>query len=189
MQSAMNKEEMRERVRARVADISGEKRSADDAAIYERVITLSEYENAEKVFVYIGVGNEISTEALIKKLLSDGKKVSVPLCRGKGEMDAVYIPSLSSLSPGRFGIPEPVACGIVASPEELDLIIVPGVAFGIDGTRLGRGGGYYDRFLNKAKNAAKVALCREAALEETVPVEPHDEKVDFIVSERRVIKI
>lgn len=185
----MNKKEMRELICARVSEIPEDKRFSEDAAIYENVISLPELAAASRIFVYVGVGREVRTDALIEKLISDGKRICVPLCHGMGKMDAVYIPSFDSLKPGRFGIPEPRECGEKALPEELDLIIVPGVAFGIDGTRLGRGAGYYDRFLSRAKNAKKIALCREAALNETVPTEPHDEKVDIIVSERRVIKI
>lgn len=185
---AMNKSELRELMRIRVSEIPEEKRLSQDAAIYENAMSLSEWEKAKNVFVYVGVGCEVRTDALAERLISDGKQVCVPLCRGKGEMDAVYIPDLDCLKPGRYGIPEPETCGVKAIPEELDVIIVPGVAFGIDGTRLGRGAGYYDRFLSRAAKAKKIALCREAALEKTVPTEPHDEKVDIIVSEQRVIK-
>lgn len=185
----MNKKEMRELMRARVSEIPEEKRFHEDTAIYENTMSLSEWTLAGNVFVYVGIGCEVSTGVLIEKLISDGKRVCVPLCRGKGEMDAVYISSPDALRPGRYGIPEPQECGEKALPEELDIIIVPGVAFGLDGTRLGRGAGYYDRFLSRAEKAKKIALCREAALEESVPTEPHDEKVDIIVSERRIVKI
>lgn len=185
----MNKSELRELMRIRVSEIPEEKRLSQDAATYENTISLPELEKVKNIFVYVGVGSEVSTAALIEKLISDGKRVYVPLCREKGEMDAVYIPALNCLKPGRYGIPEPQGHGEKASPEELDVIIVPGVAFGIDGTRLGRGAGYYDRFLSCAVKAKKIALCREATLEKTVPTEPHDEKVDIIVSERRIIKI
>lgn len=189
MQYAMNKKEMRSLMRERISEIPVDKRLSADAAIYENAMALSEWKSARNVFAYVGVGCEVSTDALIEKLISDGKRVYVPLCRGNGEMDAVYIPSLDSLKPGRYGIPEPRECDEKAFPEGLDIIIVPGVAFGLDGTRLGRGAGYYDRFFNRAEKAKKIALCREAALCETVPTEPHDEKVDIIVSERRIIKI
>ncbi len=185
----MNKKQMRALMRTRVSEIPENERLSEDAAIYENAISLPEWKSAKNIFVYVGVGDEVSTDALTEKLISVGKRVCVPLCRGKGEMDAVYIPSLDSLKPGRYGIPEPQECGEKALPEEMDIIIVPGVAFGIDGTRLGRGAGYYDRFLSRAENAKKIALCREAALCETVPTEPHDKKVDIIVSERRIIKI
>lgn len=189
MQYAMNKREMRALVRARISEIPEDKRLSEDAAIYEKAMSLPEWELARNVFVYVGIGCEVSTNVLIEGLISGGKRVYVPLCRGNGEMDAVYIPFPESLRPGRYGIPEPHSRDEKAFPEELDIILVPGVAFGLDGTRLGRGAGYYDRFLSRAEKAKKIALCREAALFETVPTEPHDEKVDIVVSERRIIKI
>lgn len=189
MQYAMNKKEMRALICTRVSEIPENERRTQDAAIYEDAISLPEWKAARNVFVYVGVGCEVSTGKLIEKFISDGKRVCVPLCRGKGEMDAVRIASPDSLKPGHYGIPEPQECGEKVHPEELDIIIVPGVAFGLDGTRLGRGAGYYDRFLNRAVKAKRIALCREAALCETVPTETHDEKVHIIVSERRIIKI
>ncbi|MBQ8003726.1 MAG: 5-formyltetrahydrofolate cyclo-ligase [Oscillospiraceae bacterium] len=185
----MNKKELRAYVNARVAEITEDIRRAEDARIYENAVSLSCLQSAAKVFVYVGTDREVPTAKLIEKLLTDGKRVCVPLCRGKGEMDAVYISSLSVLSPGHYGILEPPEGGEKALPEELDAVIVPGVAFGKDGTRLGRGGGYYDRFLKKASNARKIALCRDAALFETVPVEQHDEKTDTVVSSRSIIEL
>lgn len=174
---------------ARSDALSERERREGDEKIYERVTSLSEFARAERVFVYVGVGAEVSTDAIIDRLLSEGKSVYVPLCRGRGEMDAVKITSRKDLKPGRYGIPEPGAENPKTAPEELDLIIVPGVAFGEDGTRLGRGGGYYDRFLAKAKNAVKIALCREVNMGKTVPHEAHDEKADIIVTDMRVTKI
>lgn len=189
MQYAMNKSEMRSLMRDLLSKIPENEKLTTDAEIYKNTISLPDWKSAKNVFVYVGIGCEVRTDALIEKLISDGKRVYVPLCQGNGEMDAVYIPSLASLKPGRYGIPEPRECGEKAVPEELDIIIVPGVAFGLDGTRLGRGAGYYDRFLSRARKAKKIALCRVAVLHETVPTEPHDEKVDIIVSESRIIKI
>lgn len=189
MQSAMNKAEFRKEMLARSDALSERERRENDKKIHERVMSLSEYARAERVFVYVGVGTEISTDEIIDRLLSGGKSVYVPLCRGCGEMDAIKITSRKDLKPGRYGIPEPSSANPKTVPEKLDLIIVPGVAFGEDGTRIGRGGGYYDRFLAKAKNAIKIALCREVNMEKTVPHEVHDEKADIIVTDMRVIKI
>ena len=149
----------------------------------------SEYKHAECVFVYISVGDEVSTGKLISKMFSDGKRVCVPLCYGKGIMDAVEISSEEELVPGKYNIPEPADKTRVVDASELDLIIVPGVAFDEKGLRLGRGGGYYDRFLKNAVNAKKVAVCRDINFVEEVPHEDHDESVDIIISETRIKKI
>ena len=104
-------------------------------------------------------------------------------------MEAHRINSKDELKPGRYGIPEPDKDSDCTEITDIDFIIVPGVAFGEDGSRLGRGGGYYDRFMTLAKNAKKVALCREISLEKTVPCEKHDQFVDIVVTEKRIIKI
>ncbi len=176
-------------VSGRVKGVSAEERKRCDEAIADAFLSLGEYPQSECVFVYIGVGSEVSTDAILKKLFSDKKIVCVPLCHGKGIMDAIRIESEEDLSPGRYGIPEPSADGVRIGPEKIDLAIIPGVAFGEDGMRLGRGAGYYDRFLNRAKKAKKVALAREVCVYETVPCEEHDESADIIVTEKRVIKV
>lgn len=185
----MNKKELREKMLSRNVAMSETERSRCDAEIYENLISLPEFGSADYVFSYVGVGSEVSTDAILDRLFSDGKKVCVPLCYGKGVMSAVLIDSKEDLVPGRYNIPEPRDTENKVLPEKLDLIIVPGVAFGEDGSRLGRGGGYYDRFLNSAKNAKKIALCREINMEKTVPCEDHDEYVDIVVTESRIVKI
>lgn len=184
----MNKEELRCAVSERNAALGNEEKALSDRAIAERLMNLPEYKDAKCIFVYIGVGAEVLTDEITENLFASGKRVCVPFCHGKGIMDAVEISSKGDLVPGKYNIPEPRDRTRTVSPESLELVIVPGVAFGEDGSRLGRGGGYYDRFLKNAKNAKKIALCREMNLEKTVPREEYDEFVDIIVTEKRVLK-
>ena len=184
----MNKAELRCAVYERNSALSKEEKLLCDKAIAANLKALPEYKNADCIFVYIGVGDEVLTDEITENLFGAGKRVCVPFCHGKGIMDAVRISSKEELVPGKYNIPEPRDRTQTVSPESLDLVIVPGVAFGEDGSRLGRGGGYYDRFLQNAKNAKKIALCREINLEKTVPREEHDEFVDMIVTEKRVLK-
>ena len=83
------------------------------------------------------------------------------------------------LKPGKFGIPEPA--NPVFAPEELDLIIVPGVAFDRTGNRIGRGGGFYDRLLPQY-HAVRIGICFDFQCVENVPSEPHDCRMDVVVS-------
>ena len=182
----MTKSELRAISKERVSALSPEERVEIDKKIKERFLSLP-IKKGEKVFVYISFGNEIETRSLTEELLLRGVLVYVPVCHGKGEMDAVRIKSLGELSEGMYGIPEPPTSSPKISPSELSLIVVPGVAFGCDRTRLGRGAGYYDRFIEKAENAKTVALCREVNLCETVPTEAHDRRVDVILTENRII--
>lgn len=184
----MNKAELRRAVIKRNSALENETKRLSDEAIAKKLIALPEYVNANCIFVYIGVGDEVLTDEITENLFAEKKRVCVPFCHGKGIMDAVEISSKEELVPGKYNIPEPRDRTRIVTPKELELVIVPGVAFGEDGSRLGRGGGYYDRFLKNAANAKKIALCREINLEKTVPREEHDEFVDIIVTDKRVIK-
>ena len=104
--------------------------------------------------------------------------VSYPRCDGETLLFRT-VSVLSDLCPGRFGIREPVGG---ASPEHLDLIVVPGLAFTADGNRLGRGAGFYDRFLSKIPgHTVKVGVCFAFQLLLEIPVECHDVRVDAVV--------
>jgi 5-formyltetrahydrofolate cyclo-ligase len=96
-------------------------------------------------------------------------------------MDAYEIAGAHDLTPGRYGIPEPKAHCLPVSPEDIDLIILPCVCCDREGYRLGYGGGFYDRWLS-GRRARSAALCFENILVPRVPREPHDEPVDFIVT-------
>ncbi len=183
----MTKSELRALSKERTSALSPSERAEIDEIIKEKFLSLP-IEKGEKVFIYISFGDEIETLGITEELIRRGVLVFVPICHGKGEMDAVQIKSTSELSAGMYGILEPPRSGKRISPTELSLIVVPGVAFGRDRSRLGRGAGYYDRFIEKAKSAKTVALCREINLYETVPCESHDRSVDMIITEDRIIR-
>ena len=187
MRCAMTKSELRALSKERNAALSQSERAEIDNRIKEKVLSLT-IEKGETVFIYISFGDEIETLGIVEELLSRGVNVCVPICHGKGEMDAVQITSTAELQRGMYGIPEPPRSGKKILPSELSLIVVPGVAFGRDLSRLGRGAGYYDRFIEKAENAKTVALCREVTLFETVPCEAHDRRVDMIITENGIIE-
>ena len=103
---------------------------------------------------------------------------------GPGVMQARAVRSLEELAPaGPYGIPEPPAGAPEVPPQRLALCVLPCLAAAPDGTRLGYGGGYYDRFLPLACNAVKIALCRAALLELVLPRECHDVRADFVLTE------
>ncbi|MBR3848623.1 MAG: 5-formyltetrahydrofolate cyclo-ligase [Oscillospiraceae bacterium] len=183
----MTKSELRALAKERNASLSPSAKAKTDERIKEKFLSLP-IKKGEKVFIYISFGDEIATLQITEELLRRGVSVYVPLCHGKGEMDAVRLRSLSELAEGMYGIPEPPRSGERILPSELSLIVVPGVAFGSDRSRLGRGAGYYDRFIEKAENAKTVALCREINIYETVPCDEHDRFVDMIITEDRIIE-
>ena len=123
------------------------------------------------------------TRALLERILSEGKELCVPLCIGPGRMECRRVQDLSVLRPGSYGIPEPPPEAPAAVPEDIDLAIVPCVGAAADGRRLGRGGGYYDRFLARYTGSA-LLLCRERLLCPDIPREAHDICVPAVSTEK-----
>lgn len=156
-----------------------------DAALLDNVKKLPTYAAAQTVFCFVGVRQEIDTRRLIERMLAEGKRVYVPRCGMPGQMEACALHSLSELKKGKFGIPEPDGQAETIAAEELELALLPCLAVRPDGLRLGQGGGYYDRYLERFRGVS-AALCREDFVMEEIPSEPHDRYVDFIVTERGV---
>lgn len=153
----------------------------DDQTLIPRFLALPAYRAAQTVLLYCGAGSEIDTRPILVDALRAGKTVALPKITGRGLMEARRIASLDELVPGKFDIPAPSeGCGLVP-PDEIDLILVPGAAFTKAGARLGRGGGYYDRYLPQT-HALKVALARSGQLFDELPTEPHDVKVDIVIT-------
>ncbi len=159
----------------------------DSAAICSRLLSLPELQTAETVFCYLSCRGEVDTHRLTEELLKMGKRVLVPRCRELGQMDCVCIRSLLDLHAGKFGILEPPSSFPAVKPEEIDFAVIPAVACGQDGSRLGQGGGYYDRFLERFPGSF-AALCQKRFLLPSVPCESHDRKMKIIVTPQRVLR-
>ena len=176
------KARLRREINVRRKSLSPDYRDGADRVIRERVLALPAYEKAESIFLYVSMTGEPDTRGILERALSDGKRVYVPKCAGKGEMLAVRIRGVSDLKPGAYGIPEPEDCRETAAPGEIDLILTPCVAASRDGARLGHGGGYYDRFLaGSSKNA--VCLCYKALLRDDIPVSPTDALIPLVITD------
>ncbi len=146
-----------------------------------RFLSLPEYRSAETVFLFCGAGDEIDTIPIIEDALSSGKTVALPRVTVPGVLEARRVNALTELVPGKYHIPAPPEGSELVPPENFDLILVPGAAFAGDGARLGRGGGYYDRYLPRTR-ALKVALARRCQLFDALPMEAHDVKMDLVVT-------
>ena len=160
------------------------------AAIWERLSVLREFAGAMRPLVYISKGPEVSTHGLIRQLLAMGRKVNVPwFDAAKERYRASELHNFDTdLVTGRFGILEPKPEAIrQASAEQIDVALTPGLAFDETGNRLGRGMGYFDRLLQEI-SGARIALAFDFQLLGEVPTEAHDSRMDFIVTETRVIK-
>lgn len=176
----------REAAAAEAALTSSERHLSDDA-ILRHVLHAPEYRRAGTVFAFVGRGSEIDTAPLLRQVLADGKRLCVPLCTAPGVMECREVRDLTVLRPGAYGISEPPDNAPAVPPECVDLAIIPCAGAVADGRRLGRGGGYYDRFLAQYTGDA-LLLCRERLLCPSIPQEIHDIRVPAVVTEQGRLK-
>ena len=182
----MNKDEIRKEMKRARAGIVGEERAVRSLAAQMRLIATAEYTEAKSIMLYFPLGSEIDTSYISEKAFADGKHVIYPVTdEASGEITPVEVVAGAEFTKGGFGIHEP--CG-ERYTGEIDLIVVPGVAFDRRGGRLGFGKGCYDAFLVDT-DAFKIGLCYGIQLSDKLPTEEHDVQMDMIVTEREIIEI
>lgn len=166
--------------------------SEKSKVVIERLLEMEEYRKASAIMTYVHFRNEVETDGLIRQAMSDGKKVVVPVT---DIFNRRIIPSLlvrfpEDLEPGPLKILEPKASSLrLCNPALIDLVVVPGVAFDLEGNRLGYGGGFYDRFLLLTKpEAVSVGLAYELQVLNRLEGSPHDIPVNYVLTEKRVIQ-
>lgn len=183
----MTRQEEKQRLRRTIRELENQLSprylETSARAIAARLLAMPEYRAAGTVFCFAGCGREVATRSILEDALAAGKLLCVPLCTAPGQMELRRITRLDQLSPGTFGIPEPPADSPAVETDEVDFAVLPCVTCDRAGRRLGRGGGYYDRFLACYRGGA-VLLCREKLLREEIPVEPHDCPVPWVLTER-----
>lgn len=179
------KAELRRKIRAKEEELGSDYLHDSDEEAFKSLYQLDEYKNARTVFCYYGVGTEPNTKRIIKNALRDGKTVALPKVRGKEFMEARVIYGLDELEDGTFGIPEPSLYTEILPPQEIDIAIVPGLGFDLFGGRIGRGGGYYDRYLGNTK-AVTIGITREKLVCEKIPTDEHDIPINILITENKV---
>lgn len=173
------KREIRRRVRERIAALASERKAEKSALIEKELSNCDAVRSAAVIALFASLADEPQTRGLIADL-SRAHTVVLPRVEGD-EMD-FYEYSPSDMAVGAFGIEEPAAVEAV-SPEEIDVIMVPAVAYTADGARLGRGRGYYDRYMSRRGfRAAKIGVCFAEQIVAHIPAQPHDIAVDKVVS-------
>ena len=157
------------------------------AAIYRHLVVNPVYRNSTTILTYVSArDNEVDTWRIIDHALACGKRVLVPMVApGDGMMKWAHIDTRDTLVRGRFDLlePDPALASIVVAPTR-GLCITPGLAFTREGHRVGYGGGYYDRFL-AGFTGLSIGLAFEIQLTDTLPVSPHDQPVDYVLTEQR----
>ena len=158
-----------------------------DEAILSHIAQSPAWKNASSVFAYRALSWEIGADRLLQLALSQGKRAAVPRCRENGDMDAVCLTKETAFSKSTLGISEPRS-GRILLPEETDLVLVPALAFDRAGFRLGRGGGFYDRWLAKT-GAVTIGLCYGDFLFDALPRDAHDIPVYGISTQEGLVWI
>lgn len=178
------KAQERENARSAVLALDDGYIERSNAGIMKRVLSLPELRAAQRVFAYWSVGRETDTHAILSAALADGKSVALPRTQPGGVM--TFAAYTGALVPGCFGIPEPES-GPELAPRGGDVMLVPALCADSLGVRLGKGGGYYDRYL-AAHPCFVVCLCREALLREKLSREWNDVPVSAVITEKRIIR-
>lgn len=177
------KQQLRRTMRALEGGLSARYKEESSRAIAAHLLAMPEYQEAGTVFCFVGTNHEIDTRPILEDILAAGKRLCVPLCVCKGIMELRQITDLGQLTPGAYGILEPPTDASPVSVDDVDFAVLPCATCNHLGQRLGRGGGYYDRFLSHYRGGT-VLLCREKLIREEIPLEPHDYPVPWVLTER-----
>ncbi|MDI6826440.1 MAG: 5-formyltetrahydrofolate cyclo-ligase [Candidatus Aenigmarchaeota archaeon] len=188
----MEKEDIRKKILSLRDSLTEEEMRSKSGLIQKRLFNLPEFKKARTIFFYVSTRNEVKTERMIKSALNLGKRVVVPISDVKERK--LILSELKDfdkeLEPGAFNILEPKREFFrPVLSEEVDFIIVPGIAFDKNGDRIGYGMGFYDKFLSSLKKRVPtVGLAYEFQMVDDIPVDDKDVTVDKVLTEERTIE-
>jgi len=188
----MTKSGIRKQLLALREQLPVDVRAAHSAAITRRLLQLPEYRQAGTILGYMNFGAEFASELWIRQVLEDGKKLALPrVNHHTSQLDLYRVEDMENqLEPGLWGIREPVVerCERLTTLNEVEFVLLPGVAFTRDGARLGYGRGFYDKLLARMTiQPALVAAAFELQIVEQIPQESTDVKVEWIITEQESI--
>jgi len=185
------KKQLRKKILALRDGLPTEERREKSASIHRNLFSLPEFAAAQSVAFFVSFKSEVLTESMIREALALSKVVAVPTTdlTNRRLLFSRIIDYTGDLAPGTWGILEPQPDRVrPVALEEIDLVITPGAAFDQQGQRIGYGGGFYDGLL-KSFHKPSVALAYAVQMVEEVPtVSGHDEPVDIIITEERIIR-
>ncbi|NMA95637.1 MAG: 5-formyltetrahydrofolate cyclo-ligase [Clostridiales bacterium] len=185
-----SKDDIRKAIYKRRSELDDKEKSFMDDKVFKRLIEHKLFKSSEAIFIYVSFDGEVDTHRIIDYALDEGKIVCVPKIHTKEEgIMVTKIDNLSSLIEGYFGILEPPAGSKQMDIEDMDLIIMPGLAFDEDGNRVGYGGGFYDRLLAKSQvRVPRIALSYTFQLFNSLPSNRWDEKIDIIITDKKMFR-
>ena len=209
------KRDLRRRIRTELAGIPEVELSQRSARIAERLVALDEWRNAPLILAFNSMPGEVDTRFFLNEAFTVGKRVALPRIVGEEMEFAEWRGPDDPLEVGRYGVREPrreaAVIDLQGRKEQSDpqsptgpdsgrgprnfransaLLVAPGLAFGRDGSRLGRAGGFYDRFLSShRRELVTVGICLERFLFDAVPTQEHDQAVDFVITENQTVAV
>ncbi len=178
-----DKNSLRAHVRMQKKLLPMQVRQKEEREVWRAVESLLVFVEARHVLLYHSLPDELSTRMLFERWHSMGKTLYLPVVVGDDLVVRSYTPA--TMQQGAYGIYEPQ--GSEVDEAEIELIVVPGVAFDAAGNRLGRGKGYYDRLLSRT-HAVKVGVCYNCQLLPNIPAFPHDCRMDYVVTPQGVYR-
>ncbi len=178
----MDKTEVRKQIRAQKREVSPEDKLRRSEGIMRQVEALAEFHQAHTVLLYWSMADEVQTHDFVNKWYKE-KVLLLPCVDGDNLILRQYTGPECMVAGEQFGIGEPAGSPEYTELNNIDLIIVPGVAFDRAGNRMGRGRGFYDRLLKTTPNALKIGVAFNFQILESIPTEPFDVKMDRIVCE------
>jgi 5-formyltetrahydrofolate cyclo-ligase len=179
--AVLTKKQLRSKILFRLKIQKEENRDQKSRLIKEKLFRLGVFKRAKRVMFYLSFGGEVKTTEMIKEAKKSGKIITVPVCRKNRMLSPCLLRKGARLIRGPYGVWEPVAKQCVEA-QDIDLVIVPGLAFDKRGRRLGRGKGYYDRFLKRLPaKAASIGLAFDFQILPLIPATATDVNVDKVI--------
>lgn len=177
----LTKRKLRNKILLRLQNQKEEDRNRKSKTIKEKLLRTLVFKKAKTVMFYIAFDGEVKTQDMIKEARILGKIIAVPVCRKERKILPCILKDKAKLVRGVYGISEP-AIKEPLKVEDIDLVVVPGVAFDKQGRRLGRGKGYYDRFLKKlSPHTTSIGLAFDFQILPTIPATKRDVGVQRII--------
>ena len=188
MDTKDEKQSLRRHIREQLKVLSTAEKAALDAALSAQVTAYPAFREADALLCYVSLSFEPDTRRLIEAAWALGKQTAFPVCGAPGEMQFYLAASWDEFAVGAYGISEPIGREQLVLTEKT-VCIVPGFAFTTDGKRLGKGGGYYDRFLEAHPSLRTLGLTYECLLQTKIPCEGHDIGVNAVITDRAVFDL
>lgn len=176
----MDKKELRKQIRNRKRQFTADELNELSVPVMNRLLGMAEVIKAKTILLYYSLPDEVNTHETVELLARQGKTVLLPKVIDGENMEIRIYESPEDLTEGNYGIMEPNG-KLFTDYGKIDTAVIPGMSFDADNNRLGRGKGYYDRFLKNIPQAYKIGVCFDFQKEQNIPHDEYDIKMDTVI--------